>query len=46
MISCGGWRGRGVLGAGRRSAGVGSKGAARTISHAVGVRAHTIRVSA
>ena len=25
--------------AGRRSAGVGSKGAARTISHAVGVRA-------
>ena len=34
------WRGRGVLGAGRRSAGLGSKGGTRTHTHAVGVRAH------
>ena len=39
MIRGGVWRGRGVLGAGRGSAGVGSKGAARAESHAVGVRA-------
>ena len=46
MISCGGWQGRGVFSAGRRSAGLGSEEAARAELHAAGVRAHTIRVSA
>ena len=39
MIRGGVWRGRGVLGAGRRSAGLGSEGAVQEQSHAVGVRA-------
>ena len=38
MIRGGVWRGRGVLGAGRRSAGLGGEGAARAQSHAGGVR--------
>ena len=39
LTEVGGWRWHGVCGAGRRSAGVGSKGGTQAHAHTVGVRA-------